>query len=83
LSQIYKDFSGKAILDIDKSDLTTVEAAAKTTLLQDLKEKKISADQMGLELIKKNLPVPVDMQKLEQLFNCLAEGELEKAEELL
>jgi hypothetical protein len=48
-----------------------------------LKEKKISADQMGLELIKKNLPVPVDMQKLEQLFNCLAEGELEKAEELL
>jgi DNA repair exonuclease SbcCD nuclease subunit len=83
LSQIYKDFSGKAILDIDKSDLTTVEAASKTTLLQDLKEKKISADQMGLELIKKNLPMPVDMQKLEQLFNCLAEGELEKAEELL
>jgi DNA repair exonuclease SbcCD nuclease subunit len=83
ISQIYKDFAGKAILDIDKSDLAAAEAEAKTSLLQDLKENKISLDVLGLELIKKNLQFPIDMQKLEQLFNLLAEEELEKAEELI
>lgn len=83
ISQIYKDFAGKAILDIDKSDLTATEAEAKTSLLQDLKDKKISLDVLGLELIKKNLQFPIDMQKLEQLFNLLAEEELEKAEGII
>ncbi len=83
ISQIYKDFAGKAILDIDKSDLAAAEAEAKTSLLQDLKDKKISLDVLGLELIKKNLQFPIDMQKLEQLFNLLAEEELEKAEGII
>lgn len=83
ISQIYKDFAGKVILDIDKSDLAAAEAETKTSLLQDLKDKKISLDVLGLELIKKNLQVPIDMQKLEQLFDFLANEEIEKAEELI
>ncbi|MEM2874175.1 MAG: metallophosphoesterase [Candidatus Nanoarchaeia archaeon] len=83
LSQIYKDFVDKAILDIDKSDLQADDAETKPSLLQDLKEKKITADQLGLELIRKNLPLPIETEKLEQLFNYLANGETEKAEELL
>jgi DNA repair exonuclease SbcCD nuclease subunit len=83
ISQIYKDFAGKAILDIDKSDLTAAEAETKTSLLQNLKDKKISLDVLGLELIKKNLQFPIDMQKLEQLFDFLANEELEKAEGII
>jgi len=83
LSQIYRDFSPLVILDIDKSDLSSADAVQKTNLLQDLKEKKISVDQLGLDLIKKNLPNQIETQKLEQLFNLLAEEELEKAEEAL
>ncbi len=83
INTIYKDFAGKVILDIDKSDLVAADAKEKTSFLQDLKERKISADQLGLELIKKNLSLPIDMQKLEQLFNLLSEEELDKAEELI
>jgi len=83
INAIYKDFAGKAILDIDKSDLASAETANKTSLLQDLKGQKISADQLGMELIKKNMQNPIDTQKLEQIFNHLAEEELEKVEELI
>ncbi len=83
INTIYKDFVGKVILDIDKSDLVATDAKEKTSFLQDLKERKISADQLGLELIKKNLSLPIDMQKLEQVFNLLSEEEIEKAEELI
>ena len=83
INAIYKDFAEKVILDIDKSDIIAADAKEKTSLLQDLKERKISADQLGLELIKKNLSLPIDMQKLEQLFNLLSEEELDKAEEII
>jgi DNA repair exonuclease SbcCD nuclease subunit len=83
INTIYKDFVGKVILDIDKSDLVAADAKEKTSFLQDLKERKISADQLGLELIKKNLSLPIDMQKLEQVFNLLSEEEIEKAEGII
>lgn len=83
INAIYKDFAGKCILDIDKTDLTTIEAKEKTSLLQDLKDNKISVDNMGIELIKKNLPIKIETQKLEQLLDLLVNEELEKTEELI
>ncbi|MGB9675287.1 MAG: metallophosphoesterase family protein [Candidatus Nanoarchaeia archaeon] len=82
-SQIYKDFSQKAILEIDKTDLTSEEGEEKASLLRELKDKKLSIEQFGLELIRKNLPNQISITKLENLFNFLAEEELEKAEQLL
>jgi len=83
LSGIYGDCKDSAILDIDKSDLNSADSAEKTSLLKDLKEKKISIDHLGLELIKKNLTNQIDSQKLEQIFYLLVEEELDKVEEIL
>jgi DNA repair exonuclease SbcCD nuclease subunit len=83
LNTIYKDFAEKTILDIDKSDLVGAETETKVSFLKELKDKKISLDTLGLELIKKNLQSPIEMQKLEQLFDFLINEELEKAEEVI
>jgi len=81
--QIYKDFSDKAELEIDKGELSSEGVEEKTSFLKDLKDKKLSIEQLGIELIKKNLPIKIETPKLEALFNALAEEEIEKAEEIL
>ena len=83
LSKIYNDYRDRAILDIDKGELTSADSVERISRLQELKEKKISVDTLGLEMIKKNLSTKIETEKLEQLFDFLAEEELEKAEELL
>ena len=82
-SQIYKEFSDKAELEIDKSELCSEGVEEKTSFLKELKDKKLSIEQLGIELIKKNLPIKIETPKLEALFNALTEEEVEKAEEIL
>jgi DNA repair exonuclease SbcCD nuclease subunit len=75
-------FKDKAIIFIDKSSISSAELSEKAKLLADLKSNKISIDQLGLDLLAKNLKVK-DRNKLEEIFNLLAEGELEKVESLI
>ena len=83
LSSVIKDYKDKIILRIDKSKLTSKSFEQQSKLLAELKTKKLSIDQLGLELLKNNLKTEVDRMKLEAIFDLLAENELEKAEELL
>ncbi|MEM4714061.1 MAG: DNA repair exonuclease [Candidatus Nanoarchaeia archaeon] len=82
-STIYKEFGEKIELDIDKTELESENQVEKTNLLKDLKEKKIAIDQYGLNFLKNNLNFKITYQILDQLFNFLAEEELEKAENIL
>ena len=89
----------RIILSIDKSNLVSEQLEQQSKLLEELKAKKLSIDQMGLEILqryltqaKQSFAAPsrstaledkVDIKKLETIFHLLADDELEKAEEAL
>jgi len=83
LNSIMKDYRDKIILSIDRSKVTSTSLEKQSKLLAELKAKKLSIDQLGLELLKSNLKIELDPGKLEAIFNFLAEGELDKVEELI
>lgn len=79
---VTEKFKDKAIVSIEKSKVTSSKLAERTKLLSDLKSNKISIDQLGIDLLSKNLKAK-DREKVETIFNLLADGELDKVEELL
>jgi len=83
ITSIIKDHADKLILSIDKSRLVSTLFEQQTELLSDLKEKKISIDQLGMHILKTNLKEGISAAKLETLFNLLANSDLEKVEEIL
>jgi len=83
LNSIIRDHKDKIILSIDKSKIVSTALEKQSKLLADLKTKKLTIDQLGLELLKNNLKLDFDSVKLETIFNFLSNGELEGAEELL
>jgi len=99
VASLAREHSDQIILSIDKSNLVSEQLEQQSKLLAELKAKKLSVDQMGLEILqryltqaKQSITAPhsfaapetkADMKKLETIFHLLAEDELEKAEEAI
>jgi hypothetical protein len=79
---IYKEFGERAILSLDKSNILSTELEKSTSLLNELKENKASLDQLGLSILFKTMKEK-DIEKVEQLLELLAEGNLEEARKRL
>lgn len=75
-------FKDRVIVVVDKSKIVSSKLSEKVKLLSDLKSKKLSIDQIGIDLLSKNLKAK-DKYKVEEIFNLLVEGDLKKVEELL
>lgn len=84
LREIEKKFSDKAIIYFSK-ELESEEMAKKIELLRNLRERKLSVEETGLQILKKNL----DELKFtstfdyENVFKLLAKGETEMALNIL
>lgn len=84
LSNLEKIYAGKAILIFDK-EFETPEIEKKAEFLRALREKKLSVEDIGMEILRKNLEelgfsLSFDY---EQVFRLLSEGEVEKTLNIL
>ncbi len=86
LRNIIKKYSNKMIINIDKKDVVSDEVTEGAKILTELKQKQLSVDQLGLsilkEIIKPNIQ-ETQLQKIDNLFEHLSAGNLEKAEQTL
>jgi len=84
LREIEKKFSDQAIIYFQK-ELESEEMSKKIELLRNLRERKLSIEETGLQILKKNL----DELKFtsafdyESLFRLLSDGETDKALDIL
>lgn len=77
-------FSDKAVLILVK-ELESQELTEKKELLKNLREQKLSIDELGLNLLKKNLE-ELDMEKefdYDTMFHLLSEDQIESALNIL
>lgn len=84
LREIEKKHSDKAIIYFAK-ELESVEMSKKVELLRNLRERKLSVEEMGLQILKKNLE---DLKfgsafDSESIFKLLSEGDTEMAFDIL
>jgi len=84
LREIEKKHSDKAIIYFAK-ELESVEMSKKVELLRNLRERKLSVEEMGLQILKKNLE---DLKfssafDSESMFKLLSEGDTEMAFDIL
>ncbi len=79
---IIKRFEDNAIVKVDKSDVSSSKLSEKVKLLADLKSNKLSIDQLGLDLLIKNLKTD-NRERAELIFNLLADGNLAAVEKEL
>lgn len=84
LRSIERKYSGKAILLFSK-ELESPEITEKIEFLRNLREQKLSIEEIGLNLFKKNLEeLQFGMMfDYEDIFKLLSEGEAEKAFNIL
>ncbi len=84
-SKLVLKYGNKALLYFDKSRIESSKLSERTKVLFDLKSNKISIEELGLNLLIKNLNIESHdgSEKIKVLFSNLAEGNLEKAEEVL
>jgi len=83
LSPVMKDYEQKFILSIDKSELISSNAEQHSALLAQIRDNKLSIDEIGIDILGKNLNLYVDPEKLSMIFHHLAEEELELAENII
>ncbi|MEM7818707.1 MAG: DNA repair exonuclease [Candidatus Aenigmatarchaeota archaeon] len=84
LREIEKKFSEKAVIILVK-ELETKEVERKIEFLRDLREQRLSVEEIGLNILRKNLEelgfsFTYDFEKF---FSILSEGEIEKAFNIL
>ncbi|MEM5834528.1 MAG: DNA repair exonuclease [Candidatus Aenigmatarchaeota archaeon] len=84
LREIEKKFSDKAIIIFSK-ELESQEVERKIEFLRDLREERLSLEEIGLNILKKSLEelgfnFSFDFEKI---FGILSEGEVEKAFNIL
>jgi len=84
LAEIEKKFAGKAVLIFAK-ELESEELSEKAELLKSLREQKLSVEEMGLNLLKKNLEELNFSPEFdyEKLFWLLSEGKADTALKVL
>ena len=84
LRNIEKKFNGRAIIIFAK-DFESPEVAEKAEFLRALREQKLSVEDMGMEILKKNLEELGFSSSFdfEHIFRMLSEGDVEKALKIL
>lgn len=84
LREIQKKYSEKAIIYFSR-ELESPEITRKIELLRSLREKKLSIEEMGLQILRKNLENLNFSSTFdgESIFRLLSEGETEKAFSIL
>jgi len=83
LREIERKFSGKAVISFVK-ELESPEMTEKLEFLRNLREQKMSIEEIGLDLLKKNLDeLNFKGFDYEQVFRLLSEGDTERAFNLL
>jgi len=84
LRNVENKFSDKAVLVLVK-ELESQELTEKRELLKNLREQKLSVEELGLNLLKRNLE-EFDMEKefdYDTMFHLLAEDQTESALNIL
>jgi len=84
LRELEKKYSDKAILYFSK-ELESTEITRKIELLRELRERKLSVEEMGLQILKKNLE---DLKfestfDTDNVFKLLIDGQADKAFDIL
>ncbi|MFH1424790.1 MAG: DNA repair exonuclease [archaeon] len=75
LLRIEQEHHGKFLLSIDKGKLESSESIKRRDLVERLRQKQLSVDDMGQELLNKHLEaLECPVQNSEELFNILAKG---------
>lgn len=84
LREIERKYSGHAIINFVK-ELEAPEVARKIEFLRNLREQKLSVEEIGLSLLKKNLEeLSFDSTfDYDNIFKLLSEGELERTFNIL
>jgi len=74
-----RKFNEKAILYFDKSKVESSQLGERAKLLYDLKQKKISIEEIGMKLLLENMKVTDVKQAkyIQDMFERLVEGNLE------
>ena len=84
-SELEKQVSSKIILNIDKLRLGNQEILERREIIERLREKQLSVDELGLELLKQHLE-ELKYEKLnltESFLSELAKGDVEEAQKLI
>jgi hypothetical protein len=84
LREIEKKFSDKAIIYFQK-ELESEEMTKKIELLRNLRERKLSIEETGLQILKKNLEELKFKSSFdaENIFRLLSEGDVEKTFDII
>jgi hypothetical protein len=85
VSDIERQSQESLILRIDKSHLGNTEVLERREIVERLRQKQMSVDEMGLELLKKHLEdlEYSDINSIETLLTKLSEGDIEEARKLI
>ncbi len=78
-SRLSKKFSEKALIYFDKTKVQSAQLTERAKLLYDLKQKKVSIEDIGMKLLLENMKVktPEEAKKVIELFEELVEGKLQ------
>ena len=84
LREIEKKFSDRAIIDFSK-ELESPEVTEKIELLRNLRERKLSVEEMGLKILNENLKELnfTSSFNSDLIFRLLSDGEVERAFNIL
>jgi hypothetical protein len=84
LREIEKKYSDKAFINFSK-ELESPEMTRKIELLRDLRNRKLSVEEMGLQIFKKNIENLNFSSSFdsENIFKLLSDGETEKALDII
>jgi DNA repair exonuclease SbcCD nuclease subunit len=84
LRSLEKKYAGKAIVNFVK-ELESPEITQKIEFLRNLREQKLSVEEIGLQILKKNLEeLKFDSSfDYEQVYKLLSDGEVERAFNIL
>jgi hypothetical protein len=83
IKKLLDEYKNKAIISIDKSKLQSSGLTKNSQLLIDLKDNKISVEELGLKILHDSLKTKISLKDIESLFNFLAEQDMDKADEIL
>lgn len=81
-NRLIKKYADKMLVFVDKGKVSSAGLSERAKFLSDLKSKKISVEQLGLQILCKRLKV-TDARKIESMLLALSEGNIDGAKELL
>lgn len=82
LRVLTKKYLDRALIKVDRSKLTSKKLGEKAKLVSDLKQNKVSVEDLGIKILAKKMKIK-DLDKIQFLFTSLSEGDLEASEKLL